>query len=137
MRESPDNAQDRQLLVPVEAGLVAVAEHLAPSVVSDVGARLRQPDVPGGKRATTVEDFRERAAFAFKGRQIIPLIPCWQTAAVLGCPAGRVEMIHGLRSRQKPDGFIITAVLFGPCAAVCLAFMFSSALYSADFRGGF
>ena len=67
MRESPDTTQDRQLNVPVEVALVAVAEPLVPSVESVVGARPRQPDVPGGIRVTTVENFREGTAFTLKG----------------------------------------------------------------------
>jgi hypothetical protein len=50
---TPDR-QDRQLVVPVVVVLVTVAEPLAPSVVSVVGVRLRQPDEPGGKRAASV-----------------------------------------------------------------------------------
>jgi hypothetical protein len=80
MRESPETAQDRLLGAsavavggPVVEPLGAVAEPLAPSVVPVVGVRLRQPDVPGGKRAATVETFREGTAPTFKGRQIDPL----------------------------------------------------------------
>src|ERR1039457_1087549 len=136
MRESPDNAEDRQLGVPVEVVavvLVASAEPLTPSIVPVVGVRLRQPDVPGWKRTAAIEKFCECTAPTFKGRQIVPLLPRRQSAALFGCPTGRIEMIHGDRRRQKPDGFIVA----GRYAAVYLAFVIAGALYSADFMRGF
>src|ERR1017187_7748630 len=75
LSNSSPHAQDRQLIIPGIEILVAVAEPLTPSKVSAAGERLRQPDGPGGKRVTTVEKFRECAAFAFKGRQIVALLP--------------------------------------------------------------
>src|ERR1039458_9990993 len=133
-RESPENRQDRQLVAPVVVvELVAVAEPLAPSVGPREGARLRQPDVPGWKRTAAIEKFSEGAAFTFKGRQIVPLLPRRQSAALFGCPTGRVEMIHGFRRRQKPDGFIVA----GQYAAVYLAFVISGKRDSADFKRGF
>src|ERR1039458_8195948 len=128
VNDSSPDAEDRQLTAPVVAVLVAVAEPLTPSAVPAVGERLRQPDVPGGKRVTTAENLRECATFAFKGRQIIPLLPCRQRTALPFCPCGSLVMIHQLGGRRKPDGFVVGRV----DAPVYLAFVFSVALYSAN-----
>ena len=113
---SPD-AQDRHL------------DPLAPGHAT-VGVKLRQPDVPGGKRGATVENLRERAAFAFKGRQIVALLSRRQSAALPFCPCGGVVVIHQLGSRQKPDRFIVGRV----DAAVNLVFVNAIALYIADLQ---